>query len=373
MKRAAAALLVGLLLASCGRTPAVTLYPAEAPPDRLSDWGVVLADGGFLEFDADAIPYALNAPLYSDYALKLRTIRVPDGGEIDYRDTGTLGFPVGTIITKTFHYRKADGFSAANYRVLPFDGDAALGDGDRLSLEDHVLIETRLLVHYEDGWRALPYVWNAAQDEAFLEIAGDVREIELIGGATDTTFVYVVPDQNQCAGCHVADMSSKALMPLGPKVWQLHRAFDVEAGGGDQLRRWAEHGLLAGLPDSPPAAPHWDDESAPLEIRAKAYLDANCAHCHNERGPADTSALDLSFDAPVDRRYGICKPPVAVGRGSGNRPYDIVPGNPDASILVYRMEETDPAIAMPELGRSTVHREGVALVRDWIASLEGDC
>ena len=28
---------------------------------------------------------------------------------------------------------------------------------------------------------------------------------------------------------------------------------------------------------------------------------------------------------------------------------------------------------MPELGRSLVHAEGVALIRDWIASLEGKC
>ena len=64
---------------------------------------------------------------------------------------------------------------------------------------------------------------------------------------------------------------------------------------------------------------------------------------------------------------------MAVGRGSGDRPYDIYPGRPDDSILVYRMAHSDPAIAMPELGRSTVHREGVELVRDWIAGLAGDC
>ena len=371
MKRFAAALLATLLLAGCGRTPAVTLFPADAPPVRLSEWGVLLADGAMLELAADAVPYALNAPLYSDHAMKLRTIWIPDGSEIGYRAKGSFAFPVGTIITKTFHYRKANGVSTAALRVLPSDGDAALADGRRLSLEDHVLLETRLLVHYEDGWHALPYVWNAAQDEAFLEIAGDVREVELIGAGTKESFIYVVPDRNQCAGCHVTDMSTKALMPLGPKAWQLQRNFG--ATGAGQLSDWAQRGLLAGLPESPPSAPRWNDESAPLEVRAKAYLDANCAHCHNARGPADTSALDLSFDAAVDRRYGVCKPPVAVGRGSGNRPYDIVPGDPDASILVYRMEETDPAIAMPELGRSTVHGEGVALIKAWIAEMSGNC
>jgi len=50
-----------------------------------------------------------------------------------------------------------------------------------------------------------------------------------------------------------------------------------------------------------------------------------------------------------------------------------VPGDPDASILVYRMETGDPAAAMPELGRALVHEEGVALIREWIAAMRGEC
>jgi hypothetical protein len=141
-----------------------------------------------------------------------------------------------------------------------------------------------------------------------------------------------------------------------------------------QLSHWADSGILDGVPASPPVGVRWAAPGdATLAERAAAYLDANCAHCHNARGPADTSGLDLAIGAPVDRRYGVCKPPVAVGRGSGDRPYDIYPGRPDDSILLFRMEHTDPAIAMPELGRSTVHREGVLLIRDWIAALRGDC
>ena len=64
---------------------------------------------------------------------------------------------------------------------------------------------------------------------------------------------------------------------------------------------------------------------------------------------------------------------MAVGRGSGDRPYDIFPGRPDDSILVYRMEHDDPAIMMPELGRAMAHDEGVALIRTWVAGLAGDC
>jgi hypothetical protein len=83
--------------------------------------------------------------------------------------------------------------------------------------------------------------------------------------------------------------------------------------------------------------------------------------------------LHLNIDAPLDRLYGICKTPVAVGRGSGDRPYDIYPGRPQDSILVFRMQHSDPAIAMPELGRSAVHAEGVKVISEWIAAMNGDC
>jgi hypothetical protein len=50
--------------------------------------------------------------------------------------------------------------------------------------------------------------------------------------------------------------------------------------------------------------------------------------------------------------------------------FSVVPGNPDASILVYRMESKDPGVMMPELGRSLIHKEGLALVRQWIREMK---
>jgi hypothetical protein len=70
---------------------------------------------------------------------------------------------------------------------------------------------------------------------------------------------------------------------------------------------------------------------------------------------------------------GRCKLPIAAGKGTGDRRHDIVPGQPDASILSYRMVSEDPAAMMPELGRSVVHDEGVQLIRDWIAAMQGGC
>jgi hypothetical protein len=83
--------------------------------------------------------------------------------------------------------------------------------------------------------------------------------------------------------------------------------------------------------------------------------------------------LLLDPATPFGISYGLCKQPVAAGKGSGDRLVDIHPGAPEKSVLLYRMESVDPSIMMPELGRSTVHAEGVEVLRRWVASLQGDC
>ncbi len=366
--------LIAFLLAGCGKVPPVALHPAGAPPDRLSDWAVVMSDGDYVTLNEGVTPYELNTPLFSDYALKLRTVWLPADVKADYRDVGVFEFPVGTIISKTFHYEKAAGFTSADFRVAKHDRESRLDSNGRINLDDYVLVETRLLVRYADGWQAFPYVWTDQQDEAWLEVAGAVREMTHVSDSGDASFVYIVPDANQCAGCHVTNHASRALQPIGPRAWQMNRQYAYQDASANQLERWQELGLLQGVEAQPPVAANWSDPgSASLEQRARAYLDINCAHCHNENGPADTSALDLDLATPTGRVSGLCKPPVAVGRGSGDRPYDIYPGRPGDSILLFRMQHSDPAIAMPELGRSTVHDEGVAVVSDWIASLDGEC
>lgn len=375
MRLCITAIVLGMLLVACEQaTVPPTVHERQDIPERLSDWGMVFADGRKLVLNDGVIPYDLNTPLFSDYALKLRTIWMPEGTSASYREDRELDFPVGTVITKTFHYEKADAWADSSFAVRRADRESILGKGGSLDLEEHILVETRLLVRHEDGWTALPYVWNAEQTDALLEIAGDQQPIRLVSDSGTTDATYIVPDANQCAGCHVTDHSSRELRPIGPKAWQLNRPNAWWGNDASQLENWASSGRLSDFEGFAPAGVRWaNPSSGSPEERARAYLDANCAHCHNPAGAADTSALHLNLDAPLDRLYGICKTPVAVGRGSGDRPFDIVPGRPDDSILVYRMEHTDPAIAMPELGRSTIHEEGVAVVRAWIASMNGGC
>ena len=160
-----------------------------------------------------------------------------------------------------------------------------------------------------------------------------------------------------------------------PKARHLNRDFAYADGTANQLARWTQVGYLTGAP-APAAAPRnadWLDSSQPLDARARAYLDINCGHCHNPKGPGNTSGLWLDAATREPLRLGRCKLPIAAGHGTGGHRFGIMPGQPDESILLYRMISTDPGVMMPELGRSLVHTEGVDLIRQWIAEQEGKC
>lgn len=374
MRKFPATVLFFLLTSCTKQSPPVVVHAADQIPDQLSAWSVVFSDGRYFELNDDVLRYELNTPLFTDYALKMRTIWMPDGQAAIYDADKAFDFPVGTIISKTFHYEKAARWSQENFAVVRADRESGLDANRQLDLEDYVLIETRLLVRYEDGWQAFPYVWNSAQTEAWLEIAGDVKNLSLVDADGELDFLYIVPDANQCAGCHAPNHTNAKIEPIGLKARHLNRPFDYGDIEANQIEHWQALGVLTGVADNVPAIARWSDPGeATIDARARAYLDINCAHCHSMTGAADTSGLYLNIEAPVDRNFGICKSPTAVGQGSGDRPYDIYPGKPDESILLFRMERTEPAIAMPELGRSTVHTEGIALISEWITSLEGDC
>jgi uncharacterized repeat protein (TIGR03806 family) len=364
LRFAAMAALMAALAAACTPQPEVRLHAADAYPQRLSEWGLIVRNGRSLTLGRGVAAYEVNSPLFTDYALKLRTYYLPDGSPMRYHPDDSFEFPVGSIITKTFFYPVRDGLPEA---AKEWDGDV-----QALDLDAHRLMETRLLVRQADGWDALPYVWDG--DDAVLRVVGAVAPLELTLDGQQVEFPYLVPARSECASCHATDHADGRLQLVGLKARQLNR--DYPGTPGNQLTRWARAGHLEGLPDAAPI-PHmipWEgDEPASTAERARSYLDSNCGHCHSASGPAKTSGLLLDAATTDHRHLGLCKPPIAAGRGTGGRRYSITPGDPDASILVFRMEASDPAIRMPELGRSLVHREGVALVRGWIESLPGQC
>tara|TARA_B100000965_G_scaffold84815_1_gene68342 strand:- start:362 stop:604 length:243 start_codon:yes stop_codon:yes gene_type:complete len=79
----------------------------------------------------------------------------------------------------------------------------------------------------------------------------------------------------------------------------------------------------------------------------------------------------MKFNNEKNTRWrGIFKPPIAAGKGSGNLKFSVVQGEPENSIMIYLYNSTDPGIMMPEIGRKSVHQEDLALLQQYIRSLE---
>ncbi len=343
---------IGLpLLLICGLIFSGSLKHAPAPKAKLSEYGFFTGEIREQVPAKGVIPYSLNTPLFSDYAEKSRFAVLPEGAQARFDPKEVLGFPKGTTLIKTF-------FFPNDFRN-PAKGKR--------------LIETRLLIHEERGWKALTYVWDEDQQDASLEVAGETVDVSYTYlDGKKYRHKFQVPNLNQCKGCH---SFNETLQPIGPSARQLNgewRGWGYPHSGQNQLLVWKEAEILEGLPEIPAIekVPVWDDPgSGTLDERARAWLDVNCAHCHRPEGPANTSGLNLSIHNTDPTLLGIDKTPVAAGRGSGGRKFDIVKGRPDASILQYRIESKDPGVMMPELGRTVNHREGIETIREWIRKM----
>lgn len=339
-----AAALAAMLLLGAADPPGVdgARLLAEEPAPTLSAYRLFADPRGRVPA-AGVVRYTLNTPLFSDYAEKFRYVWMPTGKVARYTAMGVLEFPVGTTIVKSFAY-------PADFRAPD---------------KDVRLIETRLLVRRASGWVPLSYVWNADGTDAVLKRAGARLPVQFIDAAgAPLQLDYAVPNTNQCKQCH---QQAGAVTPIGPTAGNLNGGLDGQ--GDNQLTHWASTGKLTGLPAAPPRLARWDDTAAPLADRARAYLEVNCGHCHSPAGFASNSGLYLQHDEPDPAHQGIGKRPVAAGRGSGGLMFAISPGDPDASILLHRMQSIEPGVMMPQFGRTVPHAEGVALVRAYIASL----
>ena len=321
----AALLLLGVAVAA--KPPASQVNNASiietAYPQTLAEFGFFI-DGAGTKPAPGVIPYRLNTPLWSDGAVKSRFLYLPPGTKAKTRGEGLLELPVGAALIKSF----------------AFGGK---------------LIETRVLLHRADGWVALPYVWNAEQTEAKLALAGKRIELTTTAGQAIS---YGVPNKNQCKECHGL---AGQVTPIGLKAYNLSASW---------LTAQFKSGKLDAVPKVTRRIPLWEDRAnVPVAEAARGYLDANCAHCHNPQGAASNSGLYLGWLVSDPFQLGVMKRPVAAGRGAGAFEFDVVPGEPDHSILYYRFASLEGGIAMPELGRESRDREAEPVIRGWIAGM----
>jgi len=341
---------LAVAVASCGGGGDDDAPVGEMPYERLSTYGFFegpLAEG---RPQGGVIPYDVAAALWADGMGKSRYFALPAGTAATFDPAEGWVFPPGTVIVKTFW--------SADDRREP--------DGPRR------VLETRLLILGAEGWKGHTYVWNDEQTDALRTVAGTRLDVEAIDEeGAPLSIEYVVPNTNQCANCHARDDVMHLLGPIGP---QMKRTVRVDGEDHDQLEWLAERGLFDGPLEGAEAIDAFADPAgdAPVADRARAWLHANCAHCHRPGGGGGRSGLVLLEWEDDPSRYGVCKVPAAAGPGTGGHAYDIVPGDADASILPFRIASTDPAIKMPELPNRTPDPLGLALVREWISSMPAE-
>lgn len=299
---------------------------ASPVPTSLIDTGCVNPSNPTLPYSG-LIPYAPNAPFWSDNAVKERWMGVPNGQNITIASNGDFTFPNGTVLVK-------------NFRL------------------NNLLIETRLFMKHPDGvWAGYTYEWNGAQTAATLVSGGK----DVVHGSQ--TWRY--PSEAQCLQCHTPAAGDS----LGLEVGQLNGNIVYPATGrtANQIVTLNALNML-----SPPQTgtltlyPDPYGSSGTLNERARSYLHTNCANCHQPGGGTGVN-FDFRYSTPLDDTRACNEAPTRGDLGIAN-PMLIATGNADASVVLARINRRD-GLQMPPLASSIVDAPGVQLVRDWINSL----
>ena len=298
-------------------------------PTQLSDTGCVLPNDA-TQPATGLIPYAPNAPFWSDGATKDRYLALPNGTTLSVDASGDVQFPNGTVLVKNF----------------------ALGTRR---------VETRLLMRHTDGeWAGYTYEWNSQGTDA----------TRVIGGKTATVSgqTWVFPSETQCLSCHTA----AAGRSLGLEISQLNgNLFYPQTGRtANQVTTLDAIGMFSPPIATPPASLPWMPNpygtSGTLTERARAWLHTNCAQCHRPGGGTPTN-LDLRYTTSLAGTNACNATPQAGDLGIANARI-IATGDASRSVLVSRANRRD-AYAMPPLASTVVDTAGVALLTNWVNSL----
>jgi len=354
------------------------LAPAPAPvaaapqfPRKLSETGLFASTKDLIPADG-LIPYSVNAQLWSDGATKERFLAIPGDAKIEF-ETVTYPqpapgsepgwrFPDGTVMVKTF-----------------FLDDAVRG-GDDAKKPFRRRLETRLLhverVHGSEEvgdqvWRGYTYIWNDEQTDAELcdrqglDREFTVADTKATGGNRMQKWHF--PSRTECTVCHTVT----AKYALGVNTAQLNREHDYGGVKENQLVAMDRLGLFTKpLPKPPTELPKlvdYRDEHAGIDERARSYLQANCSHCHRKWGGGNAE-FQLLHTLPLGE-MGIANTTPGQGTFGLTDPKILVPGDPDRSLMLFRMERLGLG-RMPHIASNVVDGGGVELIRDWIKQMK---
>ena len=317
--------------------------PVKVLPKLISQTGIFanltkLAPTNFL------LPYTVNAPLWSDGAVKTRWFTLPTNSAIGFSANGEWTFPAGSVFVKHFD--------------LPVD-----------ETNPQILrrLETRIMVRDTNNYvYGASYKWRADNSDADLVTTGITEPIEIKTATGTRTQNWFYPGRQDCLTCHT--IASGGVLGLNTR--QLNGSFNYPNGvTANQLHTLGHLGIFDATFDDwkifrYPKLVNLTNTAAALELRVRSYLDANCAMCHRPGGAG--AFFDARFDTPL-KKQNLINGAVANQLGISGAKV-IVPGDTNKSILFQRVSRVGDN-QMPPLGKNVVDDQAVTIIGKWISSM----
>ena len=309
-------------------------------PSTLSATGL-FADLSDLSPAPGVLPYTPNLTFWSDHAIKRRWFALPDPeARFNWTAEDTWGSPVGTVWVKHFDFEMTRGQPSTKRRL-----------------------ETRLLVRNAGGSYGVSYRWNEAQTEATLvPTEGVTFPLSIIENGVPRIQNWQIPGRASCLVCH----TPQANHGLSFNTRQLNRVDGINGFVGNQIELLHQAGYFHETPPPTKTLPSHvqiDDTTHPIELRARSYLEVNCAYCHKSGGTAPSA---------WDGRMALSLAATGLINGAANNnngdPQNrlIVPGDALHSVVLQRVGASNGFTRMPPLGSSEIDVNAVALLTAWI-------
>ncbi len=285
------------------------------------------------------VRYQPVAAMWRDGARSERIVAIPTNEPIkSHRNRRNYSYPTGTVFANTISRSVLSSENVSSMRRM----------------------ETQVLAFDGFNWQTYTYRWNDTQTDADLVPAfGDEVRIRIADPQfTARDFVYRFQSRDQCKICHhIFHAGAISFTPLNL----------TGKSGSTDWAKLAADGWVNSNHETKRLQVDPYDISERLEMRARSYLDLNCATCHAPAG-AGLSRLNVSFETEISKTASVDEAPLQGNFGLSSASV-IVAGHPERSVLMYRMA-TSGAGHMPHVGSEIPDAQATGMIWDWIADMK---